>query len=325
MPVPKGFQFKDRQVFTDEQMIEEIPKIGLRAFAKKHGVGVTSVNRRRRTVEERVGGAITPLTRGGHWKQLDRHPAVVQKDIQDGHVLIGSDAHYWPGIVPTAHNAFIEFCREFKPKGVICNGDEFDFPSISRWAPIGWESRPKISEEIENTKAMLSEIEKVSKNAWHVNPLSNHSARFETRLATVAPEYAKVFGVHLKDHIPAWEPCWECFVNGDVVVKHRLRSGMYAPRNNTLNAGRTVITGHLHSQKIIAVSDYNGTRWGVDAGTMADIGGPQFYNYTETSKPLDWRSGFCMLTFVKGRLLMPELIWVSGKNEVQFRGKIWNV
>ena len=324
MPVPKGFQFRDRQMFTDEQMIEEIPKIGVRAFARKYKCSVTNVNRRRRKAEDRAGGAITPLTRGGHWQQLDRHPAVVQLGIQDGHVLIGSDAHYWPGIVPTAHNAFVEFCREFKPKAVVANGDECDFPSISRFAPIMWENRPKISEEIENTKAMMAEIEKVSPDARKVNPLSNHSARFETRLATVAPEYAKVFGVHLKDHFPAWEPCWAVFVNQDVVIKHRFKSGTYAPRNNTLHAGRSMFCGHLHSQKIIAHTDYNGTRWGCDVGTMADPYGPQFYNYTEMS-PLDWRSGFCLLTFVNGRLLMPELIWVSGPGEVQFRGKVWNI
>ena len=38
----------------------------------------------------------------------------------------------------------------------------------------------------------------------------------------------------------------------------------------TLWSGRTIITGHLHAQGIRPHSDYNGTRWGVDAGTMAD-------------------------------------------------------
>jgi hypothetical protein len=114
------------------------------------------------------------------------------------------------------------------------------------------------------------------------------------------------------------------FMNDDAVVKHRFKSGVHAPHNNTMWAGRTIVTGHLHSQKIYPLSDYNGTRWGVDAGTMADPYGPQFYNYTELN-PLNWRSGFAMLTFVKGKLLMPELIWVSGPGTVQFRGKEWSV
>jgi hypothetical protein len=97
---------------------------------------------------------------------------------------------------------------------------------------------------------MLSEIEKVAPKARRIWTLGNHDSRFETRLATVAPEYANVHGVHLKDNFPLWEPCWATFINSDVVVKHRFKSGLHAPHNNTMWAGRTIVTGHLHSQKI---------------------------------------------------------------------------
>lgn len=258
------------------------------------------------------------------YQGLDQHPAAIKLGIENGHILIGSDSHYWPGIVSTAHRAFVEFAKEFKPKVIIKNGDEADFPSISRHAPIAWESRPKVSEEIDNLKAMLGEIEKVSPKARRVWPLGNHDSRFETRLATIAPEYADVHGVHLKDNFKKWEPCWAAFINSDVVVKHRFRSGRHAPENNTLWAGRTMVTGHLHAMKVEPLSDYNGTRWGVDCGTMADPYGKQFFNYTEMN-PLNWRSGFVLLTFEKGRLLWPETIWVSGPGRVQFRGKEWSV
>jgi hypothetical protein len=130
--------------------------------------------------------------------------------------------------------------------------------------------------------------------------------------------------VHLKDNFPKWEPCWASFINSDVVVKHRYKSGRHAPENNTLWAGRTMVTGHLHAMKVEPLSDYNGTRWGVDCGTMADPYGPQFYNYTEMN-PLNWRSGFVLLTFKKGKLIWPEPIWVSGPGTVQFRGREWGV
>lgn len=259
-----------------------------------------------------------------HWQNLNQHPAAISLGIQEGHVLIGSDSHYYPGIVSTAHNAFLEFCREFKPKVVIKNGDEADFPQISRHAPISWETRPKLSEEIDNLKAMLSEIEKVSPQARKIWNLGNHDARFESRLATVAPEYAHVNGVHLKDNFSQWEPAWATFINDDVVVKHRFKSGIHAPHNNTLWSGRTIITGHLHSLKVMPLSDYNGVRWGVDCGTMADPYGPQFYNYCELN-PVNWRSGFVLLSFVKGKLLWPELAFVRGPGEVDFRGKIHRV
>src|SRR6478736_4793899 len=125
------------------------------------------------------------------FSNLDQHPAAIPIGIEEGHILIGSDSHYWPGIVTTAHRAFVEFAKEYKPKVIIKNGDETDFPGLSRHAPIGWENRPKVSDEVDACKAMLSEIEKVSPDSRRIWPCGNHDARFETRLATVAPEYAK--------------------------------------------------------------------------------------------------------------------------------------
>jgi hypothetical protein len=302
----------------------EFPILGAAGLARKYGLNERKVSERRKRIEMDEGVVLRPPSRGGHVQQLDQHPAATKVDIQEGHILIGSDSHYWPGFVTTAHRAFLEFAKEFQPKIIIKNGDEADFPQISRHAPIGWESRPKLAEEVDNLKAMLSEIEKVSPKSRRIWPLGNHDARFETRLATVAPEYANIHGVHLKDNFSNWEPCWACFVNKDTVVKHRLKGGINAVRSNTLNAGRTMVTGHLHSLKVTPLSDYNGTRWGVDCGTMADPYGPQFYNYTELA-PLDWRSGFILLTFSKGKLMWPEPIWVSGPNTVQFRGKEWTV
>ena len=323
MPTPKGATVSIEKS-PRHQFLRDFAELGARKTAEKYGCDERSVYKRRRYLEKLLGVSMKPPTRGGHVQQLDNHPAAINLGIQDGHILIGSDSHYWPGIVSTAHDAFLEFVREFKPKVIIKNGDEADFPTISRHAPIAWESRPKVSEEIDNLKAMLGEIEKVAKGARLIWPLGNHDSRFETRLATVAPEYAEVHGVHLKDNFPKWEPCWATFINKDVVVKHRFKNGMHAVHNNTLWAGRSVLTGHLHSLKVSPLSDYNGTRWGVDCGTMADPYGPQFYNYTELN-PLNWRSGFILLTFVKGEMLWPETVFVRGPGVVDFRGKLRSV
>jgi hypothetical protein len=324
MPWPKGRSNPLNMKISTADFKAEFPILGAAGLARKYGLNERKVSERRKRIEMDEGVVLRPPSRGGHVQQLDQHPAATKVDIQEGHILIGSDSHYWPGFVTTAHRAFLEFAKEFQPKIIIKNGDEADFPQISRHAPIGWESRPKLAEEVDNLKAMLSEIEKVSPKSRRIWPLGNHDARFETRLATVAPEYANIHGVHLKDNFSNWEPCWACFVNKDTVVKHRLKGGINAVRSNTLNAGRTMVTGHLHSLKVTPLSDYNGTRWGVDCGTMADPYGPQFYNYTELA-PLDWRSGFILLTFSKGKLMWPEPIWVSGPNTVQFRGKEWTV
>jgi len=100
---------------------------------------------------------------------------------------------------------------------------------------------------------------------------------------------------------------------------------MNAPRANTLNAGVSMVTGHLHSQKVIPISDYKSfDRYGVDAGCVADKDHKAFIDYCEDA-PVDWRSGFCVLTYRDGRLMMPELVSKWDNDHVQFRGALIRV
>ena len=114
------------------------------------------------------------------------------------------------------------------------------------------------------------------------------------------------------------------WVNADVVIKHRWKGGIHATRNNTLNSGKTIVTGHLHSLKVTPFTDYNGTRWGVDTGTLADPYGPQFTDYTEDGC-VDWRSGFVVLNFRNGELLRPQECEVRREGVVEFRGELIEV
>jgi hypothetical protein len=289
---------------------------------------IRGVYSRRESIERKIGRQITVPDRGQSFRtrQHVAHPYRVHLDIPDGIVLVGSDAHYWPKRVTAAHRAFVRACKELKPKAVIMNGDVLDGSRISRHPPIGWESRPALVEEIEASKERLGEIYSTAKNAKFVWTLGNHDSRFETRLATVAPEYAKIHGVHLQDHFPEWQPGWACWLNDDVVVKHRYKGGVHATHNNALASGKTMVTGHLHSLKVTPYDDYNGTRWGVDTGTLAAKEGEQFVDYTEDN-PRNWRSGFAVLTFHKGRLLWPEVVNVRDEEagEVEFRGRTYAV
>jgi hypothetical protein len=252
------------------------------------------------------------------------HPGRLDFEIRDGTFIIGSDHHYWPGIVTTAHRGFVHLCKELKPKGVCANGDVLDGSSISRHPPIGWETSPSLIEEVETCKDRLGEITTAAGKAKRFWTLGNHDARFETRLATVAPQYAKIHGVHLKDHFVDWQACWMLVINDEIVVKHRYKGGIHATHNNTMWAGKTMVTGHLHSLKVTPFSDYSGTRWGVDTGTMADPYSAPFADYTELS-PVNWRSGFVVLTFKDGRLLWPEVCHVIEEGKVEFRGKVIEV
>jgi hypothetical protein len=307
---------------SDVDFIRLLETVGPIQAARRLKVDQRSLFKRRRYLEVRLGRNIRVRDASrSPTRALEDYPARRLEGVKDGLILIGSDAHYWPGIVSTAHQAFVRFCKELQPVLIVKNGDVMDFPGISRHAPIAWEDRPQVADEIETAKERLTEIEDACKNARLYWPLGNHDARFETRLATQAPEYAKIHGVHLKDHFPRWRPCWSVWVNDDVVIKHRFKSGIHAPHNNAMWSGKTIITGHLHSLKVMPLSDYNGTRWGVDSGTLADAYGPQFVNYTEDN-PVSWRSGFIVLTFHKGRLLWPEVVHVIGKGQVEFRGKV---
>lgn len=251
---------------------------------------------------------------------MTNHPPRLHLKIHSGIVIVASDFHYWPGPASTAHRALVKFIRDLQPKIVVANGDVMDASTISRHPPIGWENRPSLIEELDVCKERLEELEGPHKKIW---TLGNHDARFETRLASVASEFAGIRGLHLQDHFPAWTPCWSAWIN-DVVVKHRYKGGMHAPKNNTLWAGMSIVTGHLHSARVVPHTDYLGTRYGVDTGCIADPSGGQFIDYTEDN-PKDWRSGFGLLTFHKGELLFPELVSVWDDKHVQFRGQLIKV
>lgn len=320
---------------TQDEFVEIWAAHGGDALKVADVLGTTwrNVLRRRRRIEMNTGArlAVTPpdarsAAAAAKYEVLSPrdHKARQQFEIDTGTIVVFSDAHFWPGVRTTAFRALLKIVADIKPKAVVCNGDAFDGASISRWPRIGWDSRPTVQDEIKACTIRLGEIEDAAGKAKMFWPLGNHDSRFETRLAAVAPEFQGVNGFNLKDRFPAWAPCWSLFVNGDTVIKHRWKGGIHATRNNTANAGRTFVTGHLHSLKVTPLSDYNGTRWGVDTGTLADPDGEQFVDYTEDS-PKDWRSGFVVLTYHKGRLLWPEVCAVVDSKTAEFRGSVFTV
>ena len=317
-----------KKTCSDQEFIELFESIGGQALADKSGVSVRGVMKRRANLERAVGRQITAPEGNFRTRFSIEHPQRVPLSIDNGHVLVGSDAHYWPNTVTTAHRAFVRACKEYQPKAIIMNGDVFDGASVSRHPSIGWENKPTVIQEIETCQARLTEIQDAAPNAERVWTLGNHDGRFESRLANVAPEYAKVHGVHLKDHFPYWSPCWSCWINPDTfgapVIKHRFKNGTHATHTGAMWAGRSIVTGHLHSLKVTPFTDYNGTRFGVDTGTLAEPNGPQFVDYTEDN-PKNHRSGFIVLTFHKGKLLWPEIAHIIEKDTVEFRGRVYNV
>ena len=255
-----------------------------------------------------------------------REPSVkgrISTSVETGVIVVFSDAHFWPGEPSTAYRALLKLIKKLKPSIVVANGDMVDMASVSRHPPLGWNHLPTVQEELEACQERLGEIAKAAGKAVKLWPVGNHDSRFECRLAQVAPELKNVYGTSLSDHFPDWSPCYSVFVNDDLVIKHRFKGGMHAPSNNALWAGRSVITGHLHAQTVRRITDLNGTRWGVDTGCLAEPFGEQF-SYMEDN-PRSWASGWCVVTYDKGRLLTPELVRVVEPGLVEFRGQLISV
>jgi len=306
-----------------DEFLDLIREHGLGETARMLGINERAVYARRARLEKKTNSKIARKEYLTGYNQ--RYAERLTYDIPDGDILIASDAHYWPDEITTAHRAFVHLIKKLKPKAVIYNGDILDGASISRHPRIGWEERPTLSEELDVCKERLDEVRAAApKSSLLIHTLGNHDLRFATRLSNAVPEYSSVQGTRFEDHFPHWESAWSVWINDSIVIKHRFKGGIHATHNNALWSGKTMVTGHLHSLKVTPLSDYNGVRWGVDSGTLADPYGPQFSFYTEDG-PVNWRSGFVVLTIVDGQLLWPDICSVVDDGTVCFRGELIDV
>lgn len=297
------------------------------AVAKELGVTLRAVQSRRDRLEKKTGTVLPQYDERPAYNRagVDHNKAIYKLEVSDGSILVGSDFHVWPGTRTTMQRAFVEFAKLLRPVAVIANGDVFDGASISRFPSIGWESKPTVKQELEAVSDFLGDVVKAAGKAKRIWNLGNHDARFESRIAAVAPEFAGVKGVHLKDHFEQWVSAWRTDINGEVVVKHRGVGGEHADWNNVLKSGMTFVTGHDHRAGVVPYHDYRGMRWGVRCGYMAEgPTDPQFVNYMEASAP-NWHPAFAVLTFKRGRLLQPEICWKFDEGIVQFRGELFEV
>lgn len=260
-------------------------------------------------------------------KLAERRHTSMERDmdatLEDGVALVFSDAHYWPGEATTAHRALLAVAKRLKPKLVIANGDVFDGARVSRHPRIGWEKGPTVREEVEAVCLRMREIERAAPGAELIRTAGNHDLRFESYISTNAPELEGVHGTSLMDFLPRWRAGFALHINretaGWTVVRHtHVTGGVHSAYNSTLRAGLSYVHGHLHKLQVTPYGDYRGRRYGVDCGTLAEPRGPQF-GYT-MSGPVNWCSGFAVLTYRGGRLLQPELVEVVN-GAAWFRGE----
>jgi hypothetical protein len=247
-------------------------------------------------------------------------------DLQDGRIVVFSDAHFQPGAISTANRALLKLLPELRPSVVVCNGDALDGAAISRWPKMFGSEIPTPAAELRACDERMDEIANAAKGARRIWTLGNHDIRLHTYIQSAAPALADMEAMDLRKLFPRWDFAWSLWVNDNTIIKHRYRGGMYAPANNVKGAlGMSFVTGHLHSLKVMPLSAYadKPTSYGVDTGMLAE---PEWdaFGYREDS-PADWRSGFVVMTWRDGRLLWPEVVSVLSEGKVEFRGEILEV
>ena len=232
-------------------------------------------------------------------------------------VVIFSDGHFWPNQTAAPFWILLKVLEEVKPDYVIDNGDSFDGATVSRFAKSTFEHLPTLAEEYECVTHHLGMVKEASGKAKLLRNVGNHDLRFEGKLASNLPEMEGMPGMTTHELFPDWSHNYAVVLNGHTYIKHNWKGGMYAAANNTKQSGVNFISAHSHRLLCYPYTDFTGTRYGIECGTLADIYGPQF-SYS-CDDPRNWQQGFVVLT-VDGDKIYPELVEVNDGKAI-FRGK----
>ena len=307
--------------------------------AKILGLSIRQVYYRRRNLEARYGIQLesnkpsfspnSPFTKTAARvdemaaKRARQYESDMDYTLSDGVIMVASDAHYWPGLVTAAHEAFCRLAKKLKPKAVVLNGDILDGARISRHPRAVWQKQPMLKDELAAVQDRLAEIARAANGADLIRTIGNHDARFENYLCQKAPELEEMTGSTLMDYLPDWRAGWCLHVNRQTnswcTIRHRpVGGGIHSAYNSVLKSGVHYVHGHLHKLMVTPWSDYRGRRYGVDTGSLAEPYGAQF-DYTEAG-PVNWASGFVVLTYKDGLLLPPEMVVVD-QGRAWFRGE----
>ena len=250
-------------------------------------------------------------------------------------VINFSDCHWWPNQQLTdAHKILLKMIDDLKPQGVACRGDMMDGANLSRFPRQYGSCVPSTEDEIITCIEYMEEIADISTQARRKVDLDinvgNHE-RIESVMANMREADDEVVsgllaGVNASDKtpmeifFPAWNISTSTLINDTFLWKHKpVKGGIHARRNSVLNAGINVGNGHTHRLGVTYVSDYQGTRHGVECGTLADPLSDQFL-YVEDNAT-DWQSGFVVQVF-KGNQVDSFPIHVSN-GQARYNGKVY--
>ena len=220
-------------------------------------------------------------------------------DLDDGSILIGSDAHIWPHNDTIMMKAFALASKKLKPKVIVLNGDILDGARVSRHGSLLGQAAPKLTHELAAVHQWIDTLYRAPTRIW---TMGNHDQRVDNYLANNAPELDDYAG-RLSDRFPDWTFCWATTIN-NLEVRHRFRSGIHAGWNSALHSGISTVTGHTHQLQVTAVRNRNGTHWGIECGMLGDPAHKAFeYTEGQTNRT---QAGFVVITFRNGIMMPPE-------------------
>lgn len=293
--------------------------------------------RYRRLAEQLLG--INLDTPKKHTKQAtyERVPQRTRRVDFKGEALIinFSDCHWWPNQKATdAHKILLKMIDDLKPQGVACRGDMMDGANLSRFPRRYGDTTPSTEDEVITCIEYMEEIADIATQARRKVDLDinvgNHE-RIEIVMANMREADGEVVsgllaGAKSSDKtpmeifFPAWNISTSTIINDTFLWKHKpVKGGIHARRNSVLNAGINVGNGHTHRLGVTYVSDYQGTRHGVECGTLADPLADQFF-YVEDN-PTDWQSGFVVQIFKDKQVESYPIHVIDGK--ARFNGKVY--
>lgn len=323
-----------KATLSDQQFIELWRRTGSPVrVAEEAGISERAVYARRNRIERSFGfelaaAAFKSDKKHGHETTqliLSSRRETNRINISDGVIIVGSDAHYAPGVVPIAHKALCNVLVALgtEVQAVILNGDILDGGQISRHPRIRWNKSPTVKQELEAVQERVGDIEAVRPAGCKLlRTYGNHDVRFESRLSNQVPEYEGIGGFLLRDHLPHWHDSERIDINDDCVVIHDWHSGLHSGWNDVLKGGCHVVTGHTHELSAKAHRGFKRTHYGIKTGMLANESQDEF-SYRMGKPGFNWQSGFAVLTWRDGLLLHPEFCAVRDDGKAYFRGELY--
>lgn len=274
--------------------------------------------------------------RSGGWKA----PKVPKAKAGGVGMHVVTADHHAPFHDPGLHAAFLAWLKEFRPDHGVILGDLLDLDQVSRhrrtpeWTRTMQETLDAgyslvrdyvVSSPGTRWKALAGNHEDRLRNAIIEQLYALHGV---TRPGDVQPLLSIPFLLRLDELGVEWMEANGDYNGGQVVMAPGLvaRHGWLSKRGAGASARATVealrcsaVIGHVHRQAISHGVEHDPVTGeykrlvGVEAGTMALVGGRDGLASYIASRAPDWHAGFCSITVHKDGGVVPELAQWDGR------------